>query len=90
MEARFQGHGAYCGWCGLRGLWESRAFCVGRVGVHQFGSVSLKFCKEVQLSSKICKSNIKFENLRFVIDFAICVGFIFCLLQLCHLKLTSF
>ena len=50
----------------------------------------LKLCKYIQLSSKICKSIIKFENLHFEIDLAICVGFIFCLLQLCHLKLTSF
>ena len=69
--------GALCGWCGLC---ESRGFCVS--GFFQFGSVSLKLWKEIQFSAKICKSNIKFENLRFVNGFTICVGFIFCSLQL--------
>ena len=59
-----------------------------------FCSGSVKFSKEIQLSSKIYKINIKFENLCFVTDFAICMGFcmgfIFCLLHHCHLKLTMF
>ena len=62
--------------------------CVGFVWVEWVFIGMVQFlCKDIHLSPKICKSNIKFYNLRFVIDFHMCVGFILFLLQFYHLKL---